>query len=127
MAKKAKKYKSKNNKGKQSEGFFILKQARKKCRVSNDKFVDFPHIPFSSSSSATESSMHQNSDHEEDFIPLEDPKISRQQRRFEERKQLKANPFSKDAFEGSRYNFCYPWMEMMNFDFANTETHSYDM
>ncbi|KAG1051840.1 hypothetical protein G6F46_003447 [Rhizopus delemar] len=107
MAKKAKKYKSKNNKGKQSE--------------------DFPHIPFSSSSSATESSIHQNSDHEEDFIPLEDPKISRQQRRFEERKQLKANPFSKDAFEGSRYNFCYPWMEMMNFDFANTETHSYDI
>ncbi|EIE80497.1 hypothetical protein RO3G_05202 [Rhizopus delemar RA 99-880] len=91
------------------------------------KYKNFPHIPFSSSSSATESSIHQNSDHEEDFIPLEDPKISRQQRRFEERKQLKANPFSKDAFEGSRYNFCYPWMEMMNFDFANTETHSYDI
>jgi hypothetical protein len=74
MAKKAKKYKSKNNK-------------------------DSPHIPFSSSSSAAESSIHQNSDHEEDFIPLEDPKISRQQRRFEERKQLKANPFSKDALK----------------------------
>lgn len=76
------------------------------------------HISIKSTSSEEEEGAYNSSDDkEEDFISLvtEVDDRCRQQRRFEERKELKRKRVdedeSNDAWESE---ICYPWMELTN-------------
>lgn len=92
-------------------------------KIRRKRIITFvlDHISIASSSSG-EISDESTGKQEEDFIALTEEVVddrSRQQKRFEERAQLKRKRDETDEEEDENAlfenRFCYPWVELMNF------------